>query len=89
MAMPLGQSSPRKISETEVLWQAYGQHMGLAAGGLGQDAFGYAANGLAGGNMMDALQASFAGLSTGGGRRESMGGSRHNNNDNAGQQGDS
>ena len=54
--------------------QAYGQHMGSA--GLGQDGFGYAANGVSQGNMMDALQAQFAGLSTGQ-RRDSGSGVRH------------
>ena len=43
--------------------QAYGQHMGSA--GLGQDSFGYGGSGVNPGNMMDALQAQFAGLSTG------------------------
>lgn len=66
--------------------QAYGQHMGLAGGSMGQDAFGYAANGLNQGNMMDALQAQFAGLGMGGGRRESMGGPRHANTNSSGQQ---
>jgi hypothetical protein len=51
--------------------------MGLANAGMGQEAFGYGGNGINQGNMMDALQAQFAGLNTGQ-RRESAGaGGRH------------
>ena len=55
--------------------QAYGQHMGNS--GLGQEAFGYGGGAMNQGNMMDALQAQFAGLNTGA-RREAASASRQN-----------
>jgi RNA recognition motif-containing protein len=85
----LGQPAGMPSSIYPGIPQAYGQHMGLATGGLGQDAFGYGASGLNQGNMMDALQAQFAGLSTGGPRRESLGGgggARHSSNNGGGGQ---
>lgn len=62
------------MNTNQVNVQAYGQHMGNS--GLGQDNFGYGGGGINQGNMMDALQAQFAGLSTGQ-RRESGSASRH------------
>lgn len=44
--------------------------------GLGQDTFGYGSSAVNHGSMMDALQAQFAGLSTGV-RRETGSASRH------------